>query len=610
MNKLAALATAAALAWSADVMALTNAEKEAAEIERAAAFAEMAAADEGIREDAAAPLARPPVAGSPVTLALPTDADADGMADDWETANGLDPNDPADAWLDGSDNDHVVNLFEYQLDSDPHSNAIEPPILEVAPSGASYSTIEDALDAAAEGSCIRVAGGTYPAQYQTFTTRKVMIQGGWSTDFSTRDLEAYPTVLTPATDEAEVFYFSFSDGEGAVILDGLHLEGTGGTFGLVNILGKNTATFRSSLYNCVITHSTTNYGAGGMVTMTSWNDSFADRTVANCVISGNVGSGITAQITENAQARWRIINSTLSYNESSGSSGYGFDVFTNEAAALEVRVIDSILWDNAATDFRAKNNIVCDLSYSCAADYTRTDPAEINIGPGVLTDDPLMRSPATHDYRLTGSSLCLDTASGSDGVPMDVLGGVRPVDLTGIGNDGAGTGFDMGAYEAQEQPPALLQLTISATGGGATLPAAGVHSFPAGAKVPVHAGGAGVHFVGWQGDLQSVDNPMEVWLLENTSIEAVFVADADGDTLSDDYEGDADVDGDGMPNWNDLDSDGDGVSDRREAAGGSDPYDPASTTAPLGWAAIAACAALMALTAAALARMGKENARS
>src|SRR6185295_13049224 len=44
-------------------------------------------------------------------LSFPPDSDGDGMSDDCETANGLNPNDPTDAALDG-DGDGVPNLEE------------------------------------------------------------------------------------------------------------------------------------------------------------------------------------------------------------------------------------------------------------------------------------------------------------------------------------------------------------------------------------------------------------------------------------------------------------------------------------------------------------------
>lgn len=59
------------------------------------------------------------------------DSDGDGMPDDWERANGLDPGKRQDAFED-PDNDALINLEEYRANTDPHENSIHLQLAAVA----------------------------------------------------------------------------------------------------------------------------------------------------------------------------------------------------------------------------------------------------------------------------------------------------------------------------------------------------------------------------------------------------------------------------------------------------------------------------------------------
>jgi len=62
------------------------------------------------------------------------DSDGDGMPDNFEIANHLNPYDPTDAALD-ADGDGVTNLQEYQAGTDPNDPASRPDILTIEPIG-------------------------------------------------------------------------------------------------------------------------------------------------------------------------------------------------------------------------------------------------------------------------------------------------------------------------------------------------------------------------------------------------------------------------------------------------------------------------------------------
>jgi uncharacterized repeat protein (TIGR01451 family) len=64
------------------------------------------------------------------------DSDGDGMSDEWELANKLDPLNPADVLVDG-DGDGLTNLQEYLAGTDPHDPASSIKLLSIQPVGSS-----------------------------------------------------------------------------------------------------------------------------------------------------------------------------------------------------------------------------------------------------------------------------------------------------------------------------------------------------------------------------------------------------------------------------------------------------------------------------------------
>jgi hypothetical protein len=90
----------------------------------------------------------------PAILTVFLDSDGDRMADVWETAHGLDPNNPNDAGID-SDGDGLTNLQEYLAGTDPQD-------------GNSYLRIEAAPLASGGGAVLRffaVSNKTYSVLY-------------------------------------------------------------------------------------------------------------------------------------------------------------------------------------------------------------------------------------------------------------------------------------------------------------------------------------------------------------------------------------------------------------------------------------------------------------
>ncbi|MCX6550090.1 MAG: hypothetical protein NTY02_03610, partial [Acidobacteria bacterium] len=382
------------------------------------------------------------------------------MPDAWETAQGLNPGDPDDAWRD-PDGDGVANLFEYQLGSDPRSPAT-PLVKTVGATGANYTSVATALNAAARGTVIRVAGGSYLVNYVASGTKVVMIQGGWSPDFRQRDLRLYPTEFDGAMRD-EILYFSPGSGESTVVLDGLRFVRGNGFFGAVNFLASGSAVMRTSILNCSITNSSSTFSSGSVLNMFNWGTSTADRTIANTVIGANQASGIYSQMTDSGTARWRFINATISRNANGGRyNGYGIDVLTNGTATLTAHAYNSIFWGNAQSDIDSARNVIFDVDHADIGRVTGSG-AVYRPGAGVVNTDPQFVNAANGDFHLASSSPVIDGGI-NRGLPLtDFEGDPRIV----------GALADMGADEQLQggtrAPGAPTGLTASASGSNIAL---------------------------------------------------------------------------------------------------------------------------------------------
>jgi hypothetical protein len=371
------------------------------------------------------------------TQSLPADTDDDGMPDDWEWANGLDPNNRDDAWLD-PDVDLVINLFEYQLDSNPNDPAT-PPVVTVAPSGADYTDVTTAIDSVAPGTVIRIAEGFYSVNYQTFNSKIVMIQGGWKSDFTERELGLYSTTFDGGMiEEKEVLYFSVDSGKPVIIIDGIHFINGTGDFGAINLLASGSAFMRTSVVNCSITNSRNTTSFGGVLSIFNWDTSISDRTIANTLIANNDAGALYTTSTEDSSAHWRIINTTLAYNRNEGGdNGYGIRGFTLENGIIKSHIYNNIVWGNESQDLSIEGNTTFDVEYSDIGNIDLGVAGIYNAWEGNIDADPLFLDVATGDFHLSAASPAIDSGISLGAPPIDIESRVRP----------KGNGYDMGAFE-------------------------------------------------------------------------------------------------------------------------------------------------------------------
>jgi hypothetical protein len=365
------------------------------------------------------------------------DTDDDGMPDAWESANGLNPNDPSDAWTD-PDGDYVINLFEYQLSSDPNSPST--PAVATVSAG---EDVEAAIGSATTGQLIRVEGGTYNVNYITFSPTTIMIQGGWNSNFTHRDLGATPTIFDGQS-LGEVLYFSFSTGTNSVILDGLTLTNGEGSFGALNMTAQGTSTMKWSVMNCTIVNSESTFDFGGAANIHHWNSSQSDVFIINSIIANNSSSGMYNQTAETAVGRWKVINSDITNNQSlDASEGYGIEGFTLGDAVLDIGLKNTILWGNQKTDLDISRSITADAEYSDIGTVNATYGATYNPGAGIIDSDPLFADSDNGDFTLQEGSPCIDAGTSSGVPPTDFEGDPRPID----GDNSGSAEWDIGADE-------------------------------------------------------------------------------------------------------------------------------------------------------------------
>lgn len=370
--------------------------------------------------------------------------------------------------------------------------------------GNAFTEIGKALFFAIPGDSIWIAAGTY---YETVSlVSDVSMYGGFvgtetSMEFHIRDWKVNRTVLDAHDSKASTV---FAENVSNVTLDGLTFTGgersglfiVGSSLDLLNcsVSGNSTRGGGGGIHleesaikatNCEIIHNGA-YGAygcsGGLVQYTCsitktfgggvslWRGTFAE--LDRCRVSGNYaqfGGGFAcnnsvAVLTNCLIDQNRAIqggglykeggelfayNCTFAGNEvadtvtSSGcvtfspcwthtTKGEGSSIYLNETN--EGAVAGSILYGTGGPE------LVGDLTVSFS-----------NIrggwtGPGNIDADPRFLDLGIGDFRLAPDSPCIDSGTGT-GLLADLEGNPRPVDIPGIGRDGTGDEFDMGAYE-------------------------------------------------------------------------------------------------------------------------------------------------------------------
>ncbi|MFC1505085.1 right-handed parallel beta-helix repeat-containing protein [Thermodesulfobacteriota bacterium] len=439
------------------------------------------------------------------------DADNDGLCADGDPCPEDPDNDPDDdgicSWLDNCPADS--NPDQADDDGDGIGDACDQigDTLEVCPSGCTYDSIQEAIDAAADGDTILVHDGIYHEYGGTFgnTWSGINFKGKAITVRSLNGPEA--TTITPQSKNLWLYPWwspwrgsavTFKSGEQrSSVLEGFTLaRGFGGKEGVgAGILCRGAS---PTIRNCIIENNTAFFYGGGIYCANA-----ASPAIIGCTIRNN-----KADIDAYIETRNWSADEEMDYrlNNPNGSGGgiacitgsnpaltnslivknwadeQGSGIFTHQSAPSIVNCtvahnrhpwfslgfpesIRQYLFDRGGDGLYASDlsspHVVNSIFWGnqpnqiATADYSSVNASysDVQDGDPILHEQPYAGTgnidadplfQAADDYLLTGTSPCIDAGTSSLLLPDDDRNGVpRPLD----GNSDGQAYHDMGAHE-------------------------------------------------------------------------------------------------------------------------------------------------------------------
>ena len=379
-----------------------------------------------------------------------------------------------------------------------------------------FKTVDAAIQAATQGDEVWVKQGRY--EEAITLSKSLALYGGFEGDESARDESSWKhhetildgkgtnaSVVTIAS-KSTLYGFTVTNGnaergggiyceaasptiENCQIVNNSANEGGGGVFCYLSacpelnncVIANNQASavggglfcfVKSSpkLNNCVVSANSANEQGGGMfcweycspvIESSTFSinsvtgsgaavnlgvESFAEMT--NCLFVGNQ-AGQDGAAVYCFEATPTLLHCTLTGNQAGEKGGA---LFAGQAS--NPTVTNCILWDNLPEEI-----------HGVGARITYSDVTHPVDGIGNISETPYFVQQwngIQADIHLQSHSPCIDTATTLAQMTQDMDALPRPYDVQGVGFDGVGQGFDMGADEYH--PPGYVTPTPTPTG--------------------------------------------------------------------------------------------------------------------------------------------------
>ena len=355
-------------------------------------------------------------------LGAQIDLDVDWIDDGWEKAFDLDDSKEFDAYQD-LDGDHIINLFEYKLGSDP-TDPSSPYTIPYDPS----DDLKTVIQSAPKGSVIKVPEGIHSLEWLKFfrDDAQIMIQGGWSSDFSEFDPSTYKTILHGG--DFTVFSLGFlKQSDNVFIVEGLTTQNNKDLFAPFDISFADTTNTFFAVHDCYIS------GMESALKFSHYDEARTQISITKNYLVENEGQGIDVSVSDKTSTRFKIINNTIAankLNETGFFSGSALEFTTLNEGSGDIDFRNNIIWGNEKGAYEL-------AGFGTSIEFSQYDynlvmglqdiKGVVNIPNPCCqkSTDPMFK---TNSFELSEESQCID-----EGMI--------------VGFDYLGAGQDIGAYE-------------------------------------------------------------------------------------------------------------------------------------------------------------------